>query len=214
MTNIIGDLAGEYKAMIALIDKMPEGEVISVGDMIDRGPQSKEILDYFMNTPNTQVILGNHEHMMLDFLTYGRFYGDSVWLWNGGNATIASAGSHASLQKYIDWIAQLPKYIIIDDVFISHSFLSNFENIDPVEYACDFGSNYNKKLESTIIWNRAEPMRQKFRLQVCGHNSQFGLREWRDKDGLYAICLDDSRYKRLTGLYLETMTIYQQDYIK
>ena len=211
MTCIISDIAGEYKALIALIDKMPEGEVISVGDMIDRGPQSKEVLDYFMQAPPGHVIMGNHEHMMVDCLNYGGIYSDGVWLWNGGDRTIASIGSYASAQKYVNWLAQLPKYIIIDDVFISHSFLRNVDN--PVGVSCEL-SNTRDLLELNILWNRAEPVRQKFRLQVCGHNSQFGLREWRDKDGLYAICLDDSRHNKLTGLHLETMTIYQQDYIK
>ena len=46
---------------------MPEGETISVGDMIDRGPNSKEVVEYFMDpTINSSAIFGNHEHLMVD----------------------------------------------------------------------------------------------------------------------------------------------------
>ena len=32
-----------------------------MGDIIDRGPYSKEVLNYFINTPNAKSIRGNHE---------------------------------------------------------------------------------------------------------------------------------------------------------
>jgi hypothetical protein len=224
MTNIIGDIAGQYKALMALIKKMPEGEIICVGDLMDRGPQSKEVMDFCMNTPNIRVILGNHEHMMLDALTRGRFYGNGVWLWNGGGATIASFDKSGELanpvpQEYLDWIAKLPKYITIDDVFIAHSFVPYFEEMstdEAIEEACDFGNRESDKGETTIVWNRGFPWRDpdnKFRLQICGHNSQFGLRQFTDEEGVVGICLDDSRHNKLTGLCLETMKIYQQEYI-
>ncbi len=220
MTNIIGDIAGEYKTLLKLVDKMPEGEVISVGDMVDRGPQSKEVLDYFMNTPNTRAIMGNHEHMMLDHITKGGFYGSHIWLWNGGKTTLRSFEPTGELQnpvptKYLEWLAKLPKYIEIDNCLIAHSFIRGYFQKDDLKVACDLGKTVTDKEETTIIWNRAEPRRRdEWRLQICGHNSQFGLREWRDEEGLFAICLDDSRQRVLTGLHLETMTIYQEDYVE
>ena len=65
MVNIISDIAGNYKTLMALLEKMPQDEeIISVGDMVDRGPRSKEVIEFFMNNENATAIMGNHEHMM------------------------------------------------------------------------------------------------------------------------------------------------------
>jgi len=210
MTNIIGDIAGQYKSLIALTKQMPEGEIISVGDLVDRGPDSNRVIEYFMQ-PGRRAILGNHEHLMLDYLLNGNFYPEGCWFNNGGSATIAAYPNGIVPQEHIDWLKALPKYIEIDNCLISHAFLTPATEL---KEQCDFGESIWDKDETTIIWNRREPVqRDDYRLQICGHNSQFGLREWGKEYGTYAICLDDSRKKRLTGLHLETMTVYQQSYI-
>ena len=225
MTNIIGDIAGQYDALIKLVDKMPKGVTISVGDMIDRGPKSKDVLDFFMSKKK-KAIFGNHEHLMVDYLLDGKYYDRNTWFYNGGMATIKSFLSEEEFmnkrnlddcipQKYIDWINSLPKYIEKRGVLISHSFLPNYDMKDKelLEHSCDLGSCIWSKEETTIIWNRTEPVRRKkWKLQVAGHNSQFGFREWSDEKGIYAVCLDGSRHKMLTGLHLESMRIYQQNY--
>lgn len=213
MTNIIGDIAGEYKTLMALLNKMPEGEVISVGDMVDRGPDSARVVDWFMR--NGRAIMGNHEHMMIDNLTKGYFYSSDIWLYNGGEHTLRSYDYEVP-EDVIEWLQNLPLFIEIGDTLISHAFLRPAAVDDEVvlKENCELGASVMDKGETTILWNRREPVRrEKWKLQVCGHNSQFGLREWRDEEGMYAICLDDSRHKKLTGLHLETMTIYQQDYL-
>lgn len=67
--NIIGDIAGNFKTLEALLKKMPAGPVFSLGDMPDRGPRSKEVIE-FLKTQ--QVLLGNHEHMMIDAFEYSQ----------------------------------------------------------------------------------------------------------------------------------------------
>ncbi len=225
MTNIIADVAGEYNTLLKLIDQMPPGEFIFLGDLIDRGPDSKKVIDYVMKN-KYRCVLGNHEHMMLDFCINGGFYGHGrhPWLFNGGTATLKSFDPENKIEsrrkvipvKYLEWVANLPRYIEIDRTLISHAFLRHAALDDALmlKEACDFGNTIYDKEEMTIIWNRGQPVRRdRWDLQVCGHNSQFGLREWRDDQGLYAICLDDCRKKKLTGLHLETMQVYQEDYV-
>jgi hypothetical protein len=65
MPNIIGDIAGNYKTLMALLKKMPDDEVVSVGDMIDRSSGSADVIRWFMK--HGKAIYGNHEDMMLDF---------------------------------------------------------------------------------------------------------------------------------------------------
>ncbi|MBR5341642.1 MAG: fructose-bisphosphatase class III [Erysipelotrichaceae bacterium] len=71
MIYIISDTHGLYKryeAMLKKIQLKDEDKLYVLGDVIDRGPQSFEILFDIMNRNNTEMFLGNHEHMMLTYL--------------------------------------------------------------------------------------------------------------------------------------------------
>lgn len=67
--------------------------VIYLGDYVDRGPGSLEVIDMLLNEPlkgfERVYLMGNHERMMLDFLDGPP---DPVWLFNGGTATLWSYG--------------------------------------------------------------------------------------------------------------------------
>lgn len=99
----IGDVHGclfELKLLLGFIDEMlkPGDEVVFIGDYIDRGPDSKGVVDLIINRqknhPNKTIALkGNHEDMMIE--------GMSGWIMNGGATTIESYG--------IPWI-DLPHY--------------------------------------------------------------------------------------------------------
>ena len=86
MPNIISDIAGNFDALLRLLTKMPDDEVISLGDMVDRGPDSKAVINWFMS--NGRAVIGNHEHMMLDHCRQTGFYEKGMWELNGGDATL------------------------------------------------------------------------------------------------------------------------------
>lgn len=99
---VIGDLHGRLdllERMLATIAARAGGNahrVIVAGDMIDRGPQSAEVLHRLAalnRAAPDQVIclMGNHERMMLDFLADAMRNGP-LWLANGGDQTLASFG--------------------------------------------------------------------------------------------------------------------------
>lgn len=63
-TIIIGDIHGCYTELLELLTKInfsPEDILISVGDIVDRGPDSEKVVDFFKSTPNAYVVFGNHE---------------------------------------------------------------------------------------------------------------------------------------------------------
>jgi hypothetical protein len=216
MPNIIGDIAGRYDELMLLLKKMPDDEPISIGDMVDRGPNSKAVLDFFMK--NGRAIMGNHEHMMWDWYTHQRnnelgYYDWGVWQYNGGSATIASFGIE-DMGEHVKWIRTLPKYIEIDDYLISHAFLH--PGYQTLEQGCDIGAHYSDlpKADDSLLWNRSQPIDREWSVQICGHNSQFGLRQWTSGDVPYALCLDDSRKKVLTGVHMPSGEIFQQPYLE
>lgn len=216
MPNVISDIAGQYDTLMALLKKMPDDEPISIGDMVDRGPNSRKVLDFFMN--NGRAILGNHEHMMLDWCLHEEFYDRETWLYNGGRATLKSFDT-SSMEyhnnpvpdEYLKWLGKLPLFLEIKDILVSHSFIVSYMDL---KEACQFGTSIYDKDETTIIWNREPPIRRpEWKLQLAGHNSQFGLRHFSDKDGTFAICLDDCKKSVLTGINTDTLEIFQQEYL-
>jgi serine/threonine protein phosphatase 1 len=99
----IGDIHGRAD----LLDKMhqavvrhaaaahpAENHIIYLGDYVDRGLQVKEVIDILVSDPlpefKSVFLKGNHEEMMLDFLTDGEGFED--WISLGGQVTLLSYG--------------------------------------------------------------------------------------------------------------------------
>ena len=98
MYYIIGDIHGYFKRLVGLLDRLlkrirPPDTVVFLGDYIDRGPQSYEVIDFLIElsrtpTLNTVFLKGNHEDMFLKYLRGEDSAG--VYIINGGDATIRS----------------------------------------------------------------------------------------------------------------------------
>ncbi|RYF09062.1 MAG: serine/threonine protein phosphatase [Oxalobacteraceae bacterium] len=83
-----------------------EHQIISLGDYVDRGPDSKGVLDILMSRPDIINLRGNHEAMMLE-AKVGGFSEVRHFIGNGGDATCASFGVQSPRdipQEYFDWI--------------------------------------------------------------------------------------------------------------
>lgn len=93
MTYVISDIHGNmarFEAMLEKIHFSDSDTLYVLGDVIDRGPDGIAILQKVMATPNMVMLLGNHEHMMIDYLCHGAWeYGGKCWRnTNGGEATL------------------------------------------------------------------------------------------------------------------------------
>lgn len=61
---IIGDIHGCYDELLDLLGRIGPAEndlIISVGDIVDRGPKSLQVFDFFQARKNAVVLMGNHE---------------------------------------------------------------------------------------------------------------------------------------------------------
>lgn len=97
----IGDIHGCATAFATLVEGLklqPDDVVVMLGDAVDRGPDSRSVLQQLMSlTGRCQLvsIVGNHEQMMLEALD-----GDipiQEWLMHGGAATLDSYGRGAGV---------------------------------------------------------------------------------------------------------------------
>lgn len=98
---VIGDIHGCDKALrtlIECIDPQPEDELVFLGDYVDRGPDSRGVIDQIIELQSRCRVIalrGNHE-IMLYSVAFGGLEPE-MWLAAGGNATVTSYGG--SLDK-------------------------------------------------------------------------------------------------------------------
>lgn len=209
---IIADIAGQHDALMRLVDRFdPRQDIYLLGDMVDRGPDSKHVIQWAMDTPGVYAIMGNHEHMMIDHARDQGIYPKGCWEDNGGDSTIHSYMEHWDQNVFLhhlEWIEKLPKYKMFDDLLLTHAPLAqDYASI----YEADFDSTNDKIAlrNNSLIWNRTFPMKRD-RFQVFGHNSHWGLR-WFDE---WAVCLDQSRKEVVTAMHWPSRQILEETYVK
>lgn len=106
----IGDIHGRFDLLESLIEKieedtsrLPEGTISTIvflGDYIDRGLQSRQVIDYFLSERLSQFetvyLMGNHEEALLNFLQDPHF--GEKWAIYGGSETLFSYGLQPPLR--------------------------------------------------------------------------------------------------------------------
>ena len=138
---VIGDIHGRFDLLTRLLERLdPAYQVICVGDYIDRGDNSAEVLRYLFGQPEMLCLMGNHEDMLLRFLDDPEQNG-GLWLRNGGLQTLASFGvwdvsetaSGGALlrardallvalgEDLVGWLRGLPKWYQSGNLFVSHA---------------------------------------------------------------------------------------------
>jgi serine/threonine protein phosphatase 1 len=135
VTYAIPDLHGRVdllQSAIARIVEHSSGErstIVTLGDYVDRGPSSRQVIEYLMDwqsNKHTLVCLkGNHEAMMWEVCN--NLSDLSWWIRNGGDRTLESYGesSQENLdpaivpEAHLNWIASLsPIYVDRHRVFV------------------------------------------------------------------------------------------------
>lgn len=72
---IISDVHGKYSELQQLIHDYSINEediVIFQGDLINKGKENIETLDYALSRPNTYILLGNHEEVFVDYFLHNK----------------------------------------------------------------------------------------------------------------------------------------------
>jgi serine/threonine protein phosphatase 1 len=202
------------KQRTELLGMFPDETIAVAGDLVDRGPYSKELIEWFIET-KTPVCMGNHDWMMVN--TNFRF--SDGWMMNGGVKTLTAyegkTYEHVSLNPtfiaHQQWIKNLPWFLEFPNLktqdgrslIISHAALKSL----------DFPEQIHSE---SIIWNREEPV-DIGRFNVFGHtphpepilcaNIDTGCVYWTKPEAR------SMGYGKMTCLRFPQMEIYQQECI-
>jgi serine/threonine protein phosphatase 1 len=116
LTYAIADLHGRFDLLQDAFAKIGDyasapGTVVTMGDYVDRGPRSNEVIERLMlgvsDGWKLVCLKGNHEDIMLQALRDPSKMG--WWQQNGGGQTLASYGGMTDI-GHVQWIDDLPLY--------------------------------------------------------------------------------------------------------
>ena len=149
---VIPDVHGYLRTLRSLVsDRIQPGKedkLIFLGDYIDRGPDSKGVIDFIRslqeNVCQVTALKGNHEDMMVEIYDAARLiqhrgvptpcrYEYSSWVAMGARTTLESFRVDSITKapvEYIEWMRHLSHFVQDDRFVMLHAGL-NFRNPDP-----------------------------------------------------------------------------------
>ena len=172
MTYVTADLHGypleKFQQLLKEAEFSEEEDFLFIlGDVIDRGADGVEILKWLLEQPNVQLILGNHEAMMLasSFLfeeitdkSIGRLSTDGLkslgnWRLNGGEVTIDALSKTKSSTRLaiFEYLQDCPLYDTVSigekNYLLVHGGLGNYEE----------GKKITEYTATELLWSRPYP---------------------------------------------------------
>jgi serine/threonine protein phosphatase 1 len=132
---VVGDIHGCFDKLCALMDKIPinfnRDQLIFIGDYIDRGSSSLEVVDYLVDLkkklPDTIFLKGNHEDMLENYLDGSDRF---TYLLNGGQRTLDAylnrpnnPGEYPVPPAHLKFFKSLHLYYQTDDYIFVHAGL-------------------------------------------------------------------------------------------
>jgi serine/threonine protein phosphatase 1 len=172
---VVPDTHGHCKTLKALVEEQIRptryDELYFLGDYIDRGPDSKGVIDYIRHLQkdeyNVTVLKGNHEDIMVDLYEaeiadnnpwYTAFYNKKrrSWYEMGGKKTLQSFNAKTLKEvpsDYIEWMKGLDYYASLDDFVLVHAGL-NFNIEDPFSDRLSMLWIREYKIKPEMIGNR------------------------------------------------------------
>ncbi len=173
MIYVISDIHGypfdKFSSLLDMAGFCEEDYLFILGDVIDRGKDGVKYLKWLLSQPNAQLILGNHEEMLLacefafaevtednlDKLNMDKLTSFASWQLNGADPTLDGFRELMEYDKelvndILEYLHECPLWEVVsvgeNDYFLTHSGLANFDK--------------NKKITEydshDFLWNRPE----------------------------------------------------------
>jgi serine/threonine protein phosphatase 1 len=211
MVAVIGDVHGCYYTLKQLVEKIknkyPDIKIYCVGDLVDRGNNSFEVIE-FVVAEKILFTIGNHDFMFYSNMRDPFSLMAKSWNYNGAETTLASYKDKLEqMDEHLDVIINSPLFFNLDDCFISHAGISkSFIDKLPENFLSD--DTFLKEIlsnnlydQNSIIWTRGDLLNIG-KLQVVGHTHRKEV--FFDK-GANAVYIDTTAYgnNKLTSVIVD-----------
>jgi serine/threonine protein phosphatase 1 len=211
LSDIHGCFKPFYELVVNIIKLKKSDQLILLGDYIDRGEQSKEVIDFIIDLRkagfNITPLTGNHEVMMVD-----AYYDPNLlplWLMNNGISTLLSFGIQDIREisnYYLEFFNSLEYYKILGNLVFVHAGFNDLA-INP------YSEKHNMIWESRFSYQN--PVLSEKTI-IHGHRPKtvsFVQRLINEKSKVIPIdtgCVYDkeSGYGNLSAIELNSMTLF------
>jgi len=197
-TLVIGDIHGCYEELQALLDKAglaSSDAIISIGDLVDRGPETPQVLDFFRENAAARALLGNHESKHV------RAARGELKL--ALSQQISRQQFGAAYPPAVAWMAGLPLCIELPEAVLAHGYLEPGLALDQQNRSVLCGTMGGDKLLRERYERPWYEIYDGQKPAIVGHHNYTGTDQpfiYRDKVfGLDTNCVNG---KALTGLLL------------
>lgn len=213
-TIAIGDIHGCAPALaglLAAVEPRPQDTVITLGDHIDRGPDTRGVIDTLIGLAarcRVVSVLGNHEEMLLSALA-GDPDGLRMWLACGGAEVLPSYGwrEGGPTRALIDWLPPAHRRFLAGCVPYHETETHIFAHAHPLADAAMIDQP-----PEALRWRKADAASAAPHVSgktvVVGHTPQRSARVL-DLGFLKVIDTNCARGGRLTALDVNAGTIWQ-----
>lgn len=221
---IIGDVHGCFKTLKALITKLPKkinSKICFVGDVIDRGKNSADVIEFIIEN-GYDCVLGNHEYRLLnfknEFLSDDKVSDERWFYQNGGMQTFASYYKKEDLkQKHIEFLEKLPIFLHYNnlktkdgrELVVSHSAVGKF-------WQFRFDKNYEAEFRKHVLCARDDTFENKEIFNVYGHNPQDSpiITAYSANIDLGCVYSHKFKFPRLCAIEFPTMRVFTQEKVE
>lgn len=155
---LVTDIHGHYDVLKAALDsvkfKLGIDTLVCAGDLIDRGPDSMETIEFFTNREDDRIysVLGNHDQFAVNGLN---MQAQRVWFGNGGGWALLG-GSKERLAYLKELASSLPLAITIEfqgrKYGVVHAHPA-FDDWDELVATLEEGSP-TKSVVDCLLWER------------------------------------------------------------
>lgn len=209
-TFVLGDIHGNYKGLIQCTNRsgfnLEEDRLIFLGDVCDRGPETKKCLDYLCTVKNLVFIKGNHDIWLKKWFDNG--YEDPIWVENGGVETLQSYKSGVPNSHKILLDKMVSTFIYDNSLFVHAGITSTV----PFEEQGDSIFCYNRELAMKIL-NDEDPKINAFKNIYVGHTtlSKFGFEKPLKRFNVTLMDTGSGWRAKLSMLNIDTGVLTQSD---
>jgi serine/threonine protein phosphatase 1 len=178
MIAVIGDIHGCFNTLRQLyslvLKKYPDISFYSVGDLVDRGNYSYEVVEFIKKNKIT-FVAGNHDYMFYYFIKHPSSPMGRSWVYNGSEKTLDSYSNRfAEMQRHLNYIIRAPLTLDLFDCFISHAGISSYYSRKLGKKPLANREKMKNIVESDlnndhgILWTR-DKLLNLGKLQIVGH---------------------------------------------
>ncbi len=163
----IGDIHGcssELSSLLSKIDINKNTLVVFLGDYVDRGPNSRGVIDQILELQKkceVVTLMGNHEAMFLDFLERPESVGAGLFVLNGGTATLSNYyddnGAFLIPREHLAFLHQLKVFHQTEHHFFVHAGVPAKKKLNDLDPTVDREVclwTRNPFLNSTEDWGK------------------------------------------------------------